>query len=88
MNITYGKSSSTLYPCPAYTGLGYMNDSGRIYLICDGMFYDPTEATEAPMSPTTIALAVTLAVVLSIVIVCGIASHKSKKSYTQVYASS
>lgn len=50
------------------------------------MFYDPTEAAEAPMSPTTVALAVSLAVILSIVIVCGIAAkHKSARSYSQVH---
>ena len=87
MNITYGKSSSLLYPCPAYTGLGYMNDSGILYLICDEQFYDPTATTEGEMSSTTIALAVSLAIVLSVLIVCGIAHKKSKKSYVQVYAS-
>ncbi len=88
MNRTYTKSSSALYPCPPMTGIGYMNDTGTLYLICSEMFYDPTNVVEAPMSSTTIALAVSLAVFLSILIVCGIAYRNSKRSYAQVYAAS
>lgn len=82
MNRTFLKGSSWVNPCPPYTGIGLLNDTGILYVICDEQFFDPTEQVESPMSPATVALAVTLAVVLSIVLLCAI---NKRKSYRKVY---
>ena len=83
MNRTYIKGSSWQNPCPAYTGVGTMNESGTLYVICDSMFYDPTEQVETPMSSTTIALAVSLAIILAVILVCSI---QRKKKHLRVYS--
>ena len=82
MNVTYTKSQSLLYPYPAGTGVGYMNDSGTLYLICSELFYDPAQAVEQPISSLTMMFGYTLIGFLCLVIVCSTTTWMiRKKSY-------
>jgi hypothetical protein len=73
MNTTFFKSPSTLYPCPPLTGLGYMNQSGTLYLICDEQFYEQSsdQRFEAPLTTPVLIAAYTLTIILAMLLICG-----------------
>lgn len=79
MNRTFYKSSSMLYPFPPNTDLGYMNDSGIIYIICDEIFYEPNISTEQPISNTVMISGFCIIIFLVVVIICAIAKTKRNK---------
>jgi hypothetical protein len=86
MNRTLVKSSSLLNPCPPYTGLGYFNDSGLIYIVCDESLYDPLATVEQPMTATALSIAYGVGVFLVVVLFCSLLfrRQKSPKSFTEL----
>ncbi len=73
MNTTFFKPSSMLYPCPPLTGLGYMNQSGILYVICDEQFYEPSpnQSLEAPLTTPVLIAGYTLTILLAMIMICG-----------------
>jgi hypothetical protein len=84
MNGTKQKSRSALSPCPDLTGLGTLNLSGTLFLICDEEFYEHSVfQSEQPLTQTTLITGFSIVCFLSLVILCS-GIMKRRRSYVRV----